>query len=330
MIYVRFQILLESTGNKTPRATAAMSSNLASFGAFELDLKAGELLKDGQRIRLNEQPFQLLKMLLESSGEVVTREDIRKKLWPNGIVVEFDHSINAATQKLRQALGDSAKSPEYIETVGRRGYRWLTPVEWRAPVPATSLQSPVADDSSDDSTRTTQQLQRKTIVKHVRLFATVGVLAVPGIAAAIFVAFWRPSASNLALRQRQLTSNFADQGVVDSSISPDGKYLAYADRKALFLKLLETGETKEIPRPAELGASSIAGGSWEFAWFPGSTRFAASARLSGHCTMWEFSVLGGTARKLRDDACLQSISPNGKLISFSPTEAFWGIVKSGS
>src|SRR5690349_9129543 len=231
-----------------------MSSNLASFGAFELDLKAGELLKGGQRIRLNEQPFQLLEMLLESSGEVVTREEIRKKLWPNGIVVEFDHSINAATQKLRQALGDSAKSPKYIETVGRRGYRWLTPVEWRAPViPAVSLQTPGAKDSSGDSIGTSSHAEGKAITKHVRFFATVGVLAVVGIAGTIFVAFWRPSGSNLGLRQRQLTSNFAAEGVVDSAISLDGKYLAYADRKALFLKLLETGETKEIPRPAELG-----------------------------------------------------------------------------
>ena len=100
------------------------------FGPFRLDLKAGELLKNGHKTRLKEQSFRVLTMLLENPGGVVTREEIRKKLWPNDTVVEFDHSINAAIQKLRQALGDSADSPKYIETIGRRGYRWLVSVQW--------------------------------------------------------------------------------------------------------------------------------------------------------------------------------------------------------
>ncbi len=100
------------------------------FGAFQLDLKAGELHKDDRRIRLQEQPFQVLQMLVEREGEVVSREEIQNKLWPNDTVVEFDHGINTAIKKLRIALNDSADKPKYIETVARRGYRLMVPVEW--------------------------------------------------------------------------------------------------------------------------------------------------------------------------------------------------------
>jgi serine/threonine protein kinase len=98
------------------------------LGVFEVDLLAGEL-RDGDRVhRLQEQPFQILSMLIARGGQVVTRNDIRQKLWPNDTVVEFDHSINSAIKKLRQALGDSADNPQYIETIARRGYRLLAAV----------------------------------------------------------------------------------------------------------------------------------------------------------------------------------------------------------
>src|SRR5438874_2637184 len=99
------------------------------FGPFELDLRGGELRKEGRRIRLQEQPFQILRMLLESSGKVVSREEIRHHLWPDNTVVEFDHSINAAVKRLRDALRDSAGRPRYIETVARRGYRFIGAVD---------------------------------------------------------------------------------------------------------------------------------------------------------------------------------------------------------
>src|ERR1700737_1785333 len=101
----------------------AQTANVVCFGSFKLDLKAGELHDDGRKVLLQEQPFRVLRTLVENPGEVVTREEIRRKLWPNDTIVEFDHSINAAIKKLRQALDDDADNPEYIETLARRGYR---------------------------------------------------------------------------------------------------------------------------------------------------------------------------------------------------------------
>ena len=99
------------------------------FGIYELHPRSGELRRNGLRVRLPEQSFQILVMLLERAGEVVTREEIRKKLWPNNTIVEFDHSINAAIKILRKALNDSADDPRFVETLARRGYRFKPPIE---------------------------------------------------------------------------------------------------------------------------------------------------------------------------------------------------------
>jgi TolB-like protein/DNA-binding winged helix-turn-helix (wHTH) protein/Flp pilus assembly protein TadD len=99
------------------------------FGVFELDLRSGELRKHGLRVRLQEQPLRLLEMLLERPGEVVTREELQKRLWPADTFVDFDHGLNKAINKIREALGDSAESPRFVETVSRRGYRFLAEVK---------------------------------------------------------------------------------------------------------------------------------------------------------------------------------------------------------
>jgi TolB-like protein/DNA-binding winged helix-turn-helix (wHTH) protein/Flp pilus assembly protein TadD len=98
------------------------------FGAFEVDLRAGELRQKGWKVKLQEQPFQLLAMLLEHRGEVVAREDLQKTLWPGDTFVDFDHGLNKAVNKIRRALGDSADNPRFVETVGRRGYRFIADV----------------------------------------------------------------------------------------------------------------------------------------------------------------------------------------------------------
>ena len=97
-----------------------------------------ELIKGNSRIRLQEQPFQIIQLLLERQGALVTRDEIRNRLWPEGTFVDFEHSVNAAVKRLRAALGDDAKSPRYVETLPRRGYRWIhasSPAATRADPP---------------------------------------------------------------------------------------------------------------------------------------------------------------------------------------------------
>jgi DNA-binding winged helix-turn-helix (wHTH) protein len=116
--------------------------DLVRFGPFELDLATADLHQNGGKLRLPEQQFQILEMLLRGEGKLVQREEIRKRLWPNDTVVEFDRSINAAIKKLRAALGDSAEAPRFIETVAHRGYRIMVEVHFpeTAPPPDTSRQ----------------------------------------------------------------------------------------------------------------------------------------------------------------------------------------------
>jgi DNA-binding winged helix-turn-helix (wHTH) protein len=108
------------------------AGRLVRFGSFEADLQEGTLTKMGSRIRLQEQPFRILALLLERSGQVVTREEIRQKLWSPDTFVGFDDALNTAVRKLRAALNDSADNPRFLETVPRRGYRFVAPVAWLA------------------------------------------------------------------------------------------------------------------------------------------------------------------------------------------------------
>jgi DNA-binding winged helix-turn-helix (wHTH) protein len=95
------------------------------FSTFELDVRAGELRKQGVKIKLQEQPLRILEMLLAHPGQLVTREELRTRLWPSDTFVDFDHGLNKAINKLREALGDSAESPRFVETIPRRGYRMI-------------------------------------------------------------------------------------------------------------------------------------------------------------------------------------------------------------
>src|SRR5262250_1512432 len=107
----------------------SQSPNLVRFSSYEVNLRAGELYREGRKIRLQTQPFHVLAMLLEHPGQVVAREDLQKKLWPGDTFVDFDHSLNTAIKKLRQALNDDKKKPRFIETLPKRGYRFIGAVE---------------------------------------------------------------------------------------------------------------------------------------------------------------------------------------------------------
>jgi len=119
------------------------SGRRVSFGVFDMDLRTGELRKHGLRIRLQRQPFEVLALLIERAGDVVTREELQQKLWPANTFVDFDHGLNKAINKIREALGDSADTPRFVETVARRGYRFLADVKDSAPAAVTPLDKPV-------------------------------------------------------------------------------------------------------------------------------------------------------------------------------------------
>ena len=112
--------------------SAAQQPRIVRFGSFEADLYTRELRKRGLKLKVQEQPFQVLAMLLARPGELVTREEIRSRLWPGETFIDFDHGLNAAVRRLRDALNDNAETPRFVETLPRRGYRFIAPVENRA------------------------------------------------------------------------------------------------------------------------------------------------------------------------------------------------------
>ena len=171
---------------------AESSSGTLGFGLFEVDLRAGELRKHGLKVKLQEQPFKILVLLLRRPGELVTREELRQELWPAHTFVDFDRGLNKAMTKLRTALGDSAESPRYIETLHRRGYRFLVPVTEHhegshAPVTAQvqhdDLNEGEGPDVSRQTARTTQRAAWMWAARHKNLSAAgvVVVLLVAGL-----------------------------------------------------------------------------------------------------------------------------------------------------
>jgi cholera toxin transcriptional activator len=125
-----------------PSRNVTQKPGIARFGVFEADLEARELRKRGRRVRLQDQPFAVLALLLERPGLIVTREELRDKLWPADTFVDFDHSLNTAVNKIREVLGDSASSPRFIETVARRGYRFLGEVRTSGDAEAATHDQP--------------------------------------------------------------------------------------------------------------------------------------------------------------------------------------------
>jgi DNA-binding winged helix-turn-helix (wHTH) protein len=182
---------------KHPSAGGASTSpSVVRFGEYELDLRTAELRRRSQRIRLQEQPFLILLELLEHPGQLVTREEIRQRLWPGNTTVEFDHSINAAIKRLRDSLADSAESPRFIETIAKRGYRFIAPVE-----PASL---PTESDLNEKQTDL-KESPRKPL--HFRpAIITAAVLAV-GIVASVWIAFFRVQGKPKVVRFTRLTSD---------------------------------------------------------------------------------------------------------------------------
>ena len=236
-----------------PGKSAEPTSNVR-FGPFELDTRGGEIRKQGRKIRLQEQPFQILLMLLECPGKVVSREEIRKRLWPDHTVVEFDHSINAGVKRLRDALRDSAERPRYVETLARRGYRFIGQVQ--NPGPPTPVEPGIPES---DPTKRQAEPAPLSPGFHLR----PGIL-VPAVFAIIILAalagawYYKRGAQPLVTASRQplmrLDLDLGNEGApgpgargADAILSPDGTRLLYVSRSRLFTRRLDQADATELP-----------------------------------------------------------------------------------
>jgi TolB-like protein/DNA-binding winged helix-turn-helix (wHTH) protein/Tfp pilus assembly protein PilF len=207
------------------------------FGVFEIDLASGELRKHGLKIRIQEQPFQVLALLVQNAGQVVTREELQKKLWPADTFVDFDHGLNKAINKIRDALSDSAESPRYVETLSRRGYRFLAEVKdadaaVRHPEVATRTQEEAADRADTAGEAAAPRLSAR---RHAWKISAVALVVLVAASLAIWkLHLWRhrPSAiRSLAVLPLESLSNDASQdyfadGMTDELISDLGQISA--------------------------------------------------------------------------------------------------------
>jgi DNA-binding winged helix-turn-helix (wHTH) protein len=171
------------------------TTRTALFGPFELNVRSGELRKFGTRMKMGEQAFQILCMLLENPGEMVTREQLRLKLWPQDTFVDFDHGLNSAVQRLRDCLSDSAAEPRWIETIPRRGYRFVAPVEWldESALSAAVPQNGGGNLEEDSIGRSTVILSSKRELRGKKLFWALGLFTVTLLAAIVIAREAMPS-----------------------------------------------------------------------------------------------------------------------------------------
>ena len=212
---------------------------LLRFGAFEADLQARELRKQGMQIKLQEQPFQILAFLLEHAGEVVNREQIRQRLWPMDTFVDVDNSVNAAVNRLREALGDSAESPRFVETLPRRGYRFVAPVtEIKGPEHDSAAENPnaVAQARLEEDRTSGNLTDKRSVAKLSVVVALVAAL----VGASVWVwEKWRASDTP------RITS-LAVLPLENLSRDPDQEYFADGMTEALTTELAQISSLKVI------------------------------------------------------------------------------------
>jgi Tol biopolymer transport system component/DNA-binding winged helix-turn-helix (wHTH) protein len=278
---------------------------LVHFGVYQLDLHSGELRKSGARLSLQQQPLQLLSVLLEHPGEIVTRDELRKRLWPDDTFVDFEHGLNAAVKRLRDTLGDSADSPRFVETVPRRGYRFIAP---------TSVDGP----SSLPSTATA--ITSEGFLPRVKRGWPLLIAALVISIAALWI--YRPEnriGSADLLTAVPFTSLAGQEAA--PTFSQDGTQIAFAwspeglhDQFDLYVKVIGSERLLQLTkRPADFIIP---------AWSPDG-RQIAFARLSREGSgIYLISPLGGSERKLTDTDHLYFVqamfswSPDGRYLAF--------------
>jgi DNA-binding winged helix-turn-helix (wHTH) protein/Tol biopolymer transport system component len=293
----------------------AVAEDVVRFGVFELDLKAGQLTRYGTKLRLPQQPLQLLAVLLERPGDTFTRDELRSRLWASDVFVDFDHGLNKSIQKLRDALGDSAASPRYIETIPRVGYRFIAPVSNGHPLPAPAVAiepSPVLPDRT--AAATGGHKARWWI-------ATAAVVVCAAIV--VYVSSRRPA----VVAYTQLT-DFTD-ATSDPALSPDGHILAFirgdsyfVSTDPIYVKMLPNGEARMLtndPRPK-----------YGLAFSPDGSQIAYTVMGDSVFATYAVSVFGGNPHLILDNAAgLTWIDPEHWLFSRIRSGLHMGIVTSG-
>jgi Tol biopolymer transport system component/DNA-binding winged helix-turn-helix (wHTH) protein len=267
---------------------------------FEFDPRAGELRKQGMKLKLQGQPLDILAMLLARPGEVVTREDLQKRLWASDTIVEFDHSLNAAIKRLRDALDDSAKTPRYVETLARRGYRFIAPVD-----------SPAMPRTTSSKTALRGPLWRYKVWSAFAALATVAALASVGLLK--YSGRKKPAEPFQTMQSTRLTTT-GKAG--PAAISPDGKYVAYAtgEPDAQDLRVLQVATHRDIeivPTEGQYWGLTFSPDG-DYIWY---VRHEKSNPNLG--ILYVVPVLGGPSRKVVTDVYNSAaISPDGNRLAF--------------
>jgi len=282
-----------------------VSATVMRFDVFEIDLRAGELRKKGRRVKLQEQPLRVLSLLIERSGDVVTREELRQSLWPADTFVDFDHGLNSAVARLREALGDSADEPRFIETVAKRGYRLIVPVE-RPEVASPSIASQAAESLA----ATVASIPEKTPIGSYpwwKIWITAVVFACLMGAIAMWAVRRRSPESPVALLQVvPLVSLHGFQAT--PSFSPDGSFVAFrqndgAHKTGIYTALV--GGEKSIQLTSDLGDCCPT-------WSPDGRQIAFVRYSREALSIYTVSALGGTERRVYRGA-----KPNGAGLNWS-------------
>ena len=301
--------------------TRANPTQAWRFGVFEVDARSMELRRGGTPVKLREQSFNILVFLLEHAGELVTREDLRRVLWPSDTFVDFDHSLNTAVMKLREALGDSADTPLYIETIPKRGYRFIAPVE------AIGNGQVTSENKSSDTPPINPVSPPPSEVLQPRKKRGVVILVASGLcllmAAAGWFAYTRWRASRIAPPvQRALTRLTSDDGLqTGATWSPDGRFIAYASDRGgkyeIWVQQISGGDPIQITKgPAE---------SWMPDWSPDG-KYIAYRSEEDQGGIYITPALGGEGqqRKIASFGYFPHWSPDSSRILFQPGFGFVG------
>ena len=275
------------------------------FDVFEVDLRAGELRKEGRRLRLQEQPFRVLFLLLERAGGVVTREELREKLWPANTFVDFDHGLNSAVARLREALRDSADKPRFIETVAKRGYRFIAPLYTAGPLSPTVGSQPSLLKKTSLKSRNSGKIWIATMVC-LAVFCAIAIWALhrPGSDAQLAKIEVVPM---VGLRGFQATPSFSPEGTLVAFRQSDG-----ANNTGIYASVV--GGEKSIQLTKGSGDCCPT-------WSPDGREIAFSRYGDNVLSIFTIPALGGTERRLyRGPVSMGgglSWSRDGKFLAFS-------------